>query len=294
MRFSGLRRVLAVLGVGVILAGMSACGGGGGGGGGGVGGAVLPIVPPSSSGGAPAQPQPSADGRVVSEVVTSSINGVQYPIDIFIPASYDAGSDTFPVIYALDGDARNGLPDTRFTNLKNVLLKRGTKSLLVGIGNTARRQEDYNFPGADAYHAFLVKDLIPFIEAKYRSDPKKRMLTGLSTSGNLAATALFLEAPDKLVFSYFISIEAAFWQQKDQNFALEQKMFDALGGKPLLATLILAHCGSGCNEDGVTAMYQRMAARGYVGLQLIETSFRSTHVGTDVLAFDDAMGRILP
>ena len=40
-------------------------------------------------------------------------------------------------------------------------------------------------------------------------------------------------------------------------------------------------------------MYQRMAARGYVGLQLIETSFNSTHVGSDVLAFDDAMARIL-
>jgi hypothetical protein len=35
-----------------------------------------------------------------------------------------------------------------------------------------------------------------------------------------------------------------------------------------------------------------MAARGYTGLQLLETSFNSTHVGTDVLAFEDAIVRI--
>ncbi|MGJ7536793.1 MULTISPECIES: alpha/beta hydrolase [unclassified Variovorax] len=288
MRLDWLRRALAALGVCVALAGVSACGGGGGGGGGG----GLPIVALPTTGGAPTQPVPSANGRVVSEVVTSSSNGVRYPVDVFIPASYDTGTDAFPSIYALDGDATNGLPDTRFTNLKNILLKRGTKSLLIGIGNTARRQEDYNFPGANAYHAFLTKDLIPFIESKYRTDPKKRMLTGLSTSGNLAATALFLEAPDSLAFSYFISIEAAFWQQKDQNFELEQKMFDALAGRPLPVTLILAHCDSGCNQDSVREMYQRMAARNYAGLQLLETSFASTHVGTDVLAFEDAIVRI--
>jgi predicted alpha/beta superfamily hydrolase len=290
MRLDWLRRALAAWSVCVVIAGVSACGGGGGGGG---GGASLPIValPPAGSS-TPTQPAASTNGRVVSDFVTSSSNGVRYPVDVFIPASYDAGTDAFPVIYALDGDATNGLPDTRFTNLKNVLIKRGTKSLLVGIGNTARRQEDYNFPGANKYHAFLAQDLVPFIEAKYRSDPKKRMLTGLSTSGNLAATALFLEAPDNLVFSYFVSIEAAFWQQRDDNFALEKKMFDALAGRPLPVTLILAHCESGCNQDEVRAMYQRMAARNYAGLTLLDTSFPSTHVGTDVLAFDDAISRI--
>ncbi|MEP6721912.1 MAG: alpha/beta hydrolase-fold protein [Variovorax sp.] len=288
MGFAGFRRVLAVFGSGLILAAMSACGGGGGGGGGG-GIAIVPLT-----GSAPAaQPAPAPTGRVVTETVRAKATGVSYVVEIFIPAAYDSSTDAFPSIYALDGDATNGLPNTRFGNLQNILLKRGTKALLIGIGGSARRQEDYNFPGATAYHDFLTKDLIPFIESKYRTDPKKRMLTGLSTSGNLAATALFLEAPDNLVFSYFISIEAAFWQQKAQNYELEQKMFDALAGRPLPVTLILAHCGSNCNQAEVKEMYQRMAGRGYVGLNLIETEFSSTHVGTDVLAFEDAMVRIL-
>ncbi|MCR6476296.1 alpha/beta hydrolase-fold protein [Variovorax sp. ZS18.2.2] len=268
----------------VILAGVSACGGGGGGGGG------LPILPPT--GGVPIQPGPSTSGRVVTDTFQSTANGVRYSIEIFIPTAYDSSSDAVPTIYALDGDATNGLPDTRFTNLKNILVKRGTKAILIGIGNSARRQEDYNFPGANAYHTFLAKELIPYVESKYRADPKKRMLTGLSTSGNLAATALFLEAPDNLVFSYFISIEAAFWQQETQNYDLEKKMFDALAGRPLPVTLILAHCVSGGNEPAVMAMYRRMAARGYAGLQLLDTAFDATHVGADVLAFEDAIVRI--
>jgi enterochelin esterase-like enzyme len=254
---------------------------------------VLPILPPAGTAPAQPAPAPSTESRLVTDSLTSSTTGVTYPISIYIPAGYDANTDAYPTIYALDGDATNGLNSTRFVNLSNVLVKRSAKAILIGIGNTARRQDDYNFPGAEAYHTFLVKQLIPYIDARYRADPKKRMLTGLSTSGNLAASALFLEAPDNLVFSYFISIEAAFWQQQSELYALEQKMFDALAGRPLPVTLILAHCASGCNQPVVSQMYQRMAARGYVGLQLIETSFNSTHVGSDVLAFDDAMARIL-
>ncbi|QSI31415.1 alpha/beta hydrolase [Variovorax sp. RKNM96] len=286
MRHEWLRRALAAMGSCVILAAVSACGGGGGGGGGG----GLPILPPT--GNVPTQPGPSAGGRVVADTFQSTALGAPYPIEIFIPTAYDNSSDAVPIIYALDGDATNGLPDTRFTNLKNILVKRGTKAILIGIGNSARRQEDYNFPGANAYHTFLTKELIPYVESKYRADPKKRMLTGLSTSGNLAATALFLEAPDNLVFSYFISVEAAFWQQETQNYDLEKKMFDALAGRPLPVTLILAHCVSGGNEPNVTAMYRRMAARGYAGLQLLDTAFDATHVGADVLAFEDAIVRI--
>lgn len=287
MGFEKLRRALAALGSCVVLAGVPACGGGGGSGGGG----GVPLLPPTGS--VPTQPPPSSNGRVVNEIVKSSTTGVSYPITIFIPAAYDAGTDAFPSIYALDGDATNGLPQTRFMNLRDILLKRGTKAILIGIGNTARRQEDYNFPGADAYHAFLTKDLIPLVESKYRTDPKMRMLTGLSTSGNLAATALFLEAPDNLVFSYFISIEAAFWQQQAHNYDLEKKMFDALAGRPLPVTLILAHCGASCNGPYVEEMYQRIADRHYAGLRLIETEFGAGHVGTDVLAFEDAIIRIL-
>jgi hypothetical protein len=89
-----------------------------------------------------------------------------------------------------------------------------------------------------------------------------------------------------------VSIEGAFWQQEAQNNDLEQKMFDALAGRPLPVTLILSSCADGCNQPYVKQLYQRMAARNYAGLSLLNTEFSTTHVGADVLAFEDAVVRI--
>ncbi|RST46776.1 alpha/beta hydrolase [Variovorax sp. MHTC-1] len=274
----------------LLLLLVAGCGGGGGG-----GGAAIPLATTDATGTTTPVQQPTS-GRVVSQSIKSAKTGATYNVEVFIPASYDANSDPYPTIYALDGDATFNLSETRFTNFRSILEKRGTKAILVGIGGTVRRQEDYNLPGAIAYHDFLSLELIPLIEARYRADPKKRMLSGLSTSGNLAATALFLEGAKELVFSYFISSEAAFWQQLQDVEALEQKMFDSLAGRPLPATLILAQCSDerSCNTKYVHAMYTRMAARNYVGLNLIETYFPANgHANMDLPAFEDAISRIV-
>ena len=276
----------------LLLFVVAGCGGGGDGG----GGAVLPLASSGTGAGTGTPAQQPSGGRVVSQSIRSAKNNTTYDITIFIPASYDASSERYPTIYALDGDAVFNLSQTRFNNFKSILEKRGTKAILVGIGGTARRQEDYNLPGAIAYHDFLTLELIPFVESQFRADPKTRMLSGLSTSGNLPATALFLEGGKELVFSHFLSSEAAFWQQREDLEKLEQKMFDTLAGKPLPATLILAQCSDErrCNTVQVHAMYTRMAARNYVDLKLIETYFADYgHADMDLPAFEDAISRIL-
>jgi len=172
----------------LLLFVVAGCGGGGDGG----GGAVLPLASSGTGAGTGTPAQQPSGGRVVSQSIRSAKNNTTYDITIFIPASYDASSERYPTIYALDGDAMFNLSQTRFNNFKSILEKRGTKAILVGIGGTARRQEDYNLPGAIAYHDFLTLELVPFVESQFRADPKTRMLSGLSTSGNLPATALFL------------------------------------------------------------------------------------------------------
>jgi predicted alpha/beta superfamily hydrolase len=264
--FVGLASVLVVC--------FAGCGGGGDTG-----------LPPAST---------QASGRVESLVVASQKVGFTYNIDVYLPAGYDTGSTPYPVIYALDGDSRFDGTNTRFDNFREIMRSKGTNAILVGIGGTARRQTDYNFPGATAFHDFLTLELVPLIDARFRTNPGKRILSGISTSGNLAATALFLEAPTQLVFSHFISAEGAFWQQTDTVYTLEEQMFNATKGKNIGATLILALANGApaTNATYVHDLFVRVDARHYAGLKLLETSFPTGHVAADNPSFDDALNKI--
>lgn len=255
---------------------------------------MISALPACGGGGSDAsETLPASVGRLVALQVGSGRVGFTYPVTVFVPASYETSTEPCPTIYANDGDAPFVPGTTRFATLQNVLVARGTRAILVGIGAYERRQTDYNFPGAVAYHDFITLELIPLIESRFRCDPRRRMLTGLSTGGSFAATALFVEAPATRFFSVYLSVEAAFWQQLDQNNLLEQQMATAVGSAPLPATLILARSslGAGTNAVYVTDMYNRIAARHYAGFTLLQTVFDATHAGTDVPAFDDAITR---
>jgi hypothetical protein len=306
-------RAFVFVGGWALLLGMWSCGGGGGG-----GGAVLPIAtvgsapPPSSTPDVPATPAvpdqpatpdapaepPVATSRVVSDTIVSAKTGATYPIDIYLPASYDGGSPaSYPVIYAMDGDAVFNPPGTRFSNFKDILDTRRTQAILVGIGGTSRREDDYTLPGARAYHDFLTLELVPFIEARYRADVNKRLLTGLSLSGSMAGIALFLEgAAGNLTFSHFLSFEGAYDHQGAEYDNLEQQMHDALGGRPLPATLVLTRCDhpTECNSGPVNSIFQRLVGRMYQGLTVEETTYATTHTGTDIPSFTDTIAKVLP
>jgi len=316
-------RAFVCVGGWALVLGMSSCGGGGGGGG---GGAVLPIgtvgtapppsdvpvappappapdtpaAPPPAAPPAPDEPAepPAATSRVVSDSIVSAKTGATYPLDIYLPASYDGGSPaSYAVIYAMDGDGIFNPPSTRFSNFKDILDNRRTEAILVGIGGTARREQDYTLPGARAYHDFLTLELVPFIEARYRADATRRLLTGLSLSGSMAGIALFLEgAAGNLVFSHFLSFEGAYDHQGPEYENLEQQMHDALNGRPLPATLILTRCDhpTECNAGPVDSIFRRLLGRVYQGLAVEEKTYSTTHTGTDIPSFSDAIAKLLP
>ena len=317
MQLGQRMRAFVWVGSWALALGMWSCGGGGGGGG---GGAFVPVAtvappadtpattPPPEAPAAPPEPAPEpvpvapaesppATSRVVSDTITSAKTGASYALEIYLPASYDGGSAAYPVIYAMDGDGVFNPPNTRFADLRNIIEQRRTEAILVGIGGTARREQDYAMPGAVPYHDFLALELVPFIEARYRADAKQRMLSGLSLSGSMAGIALFLEgAAGSLTFSHFLAFEGAFAFQTAEYESLEQQMHDALGGRPLPATLVLTRCDNPdeCNFEPVGRMHARLVARGYPGLSIIEATYSTTHTQTDIPSFADAIARLLP
>jgi len=269
-------RAAAAAGICALSVVLGGCGGGGG-------------------GGSAAAPVASDATQTISLKITSNQNRSTYPIQVFLPASYKTGNTAYPIIYATDGDDPFTVPgSTRFERFRGVLARRGTDAILVGIGNSADRQIDYNFPGANAYLEFLQSELIPFIESQYRVDGKRRALSGLSTGGSFVLTTFLKQAPDQLTFSYFLSSEAAIWQQTGIVEDLEKALFLRAAGKVIPATLILAHSEQGGNSPYVNAMYRQLASRNYQGLKLSEPAFPYGHAPMDLPAFESAVASLFP
>lgn len=235
-------------------------------------------------------------GQVVNSTFRSEATGYTYPIQVFLPQSYATGTATLPVIYATEGDAPFGPSGAgsraRFDTFKQVMQRRGTQAILVGIGGTERRATDFLLPGASAYLDFIARELAPSIERQYRADPKHRALSGLSHGGYFVVAALVLQGQSgSLSFSHYLSTDSSFGGHWDRSAYLEfEKSID---GKALPATLFLAGAKD-FNGPLVSALYAQMAAQVHPGLTLLHAEYNTSHVGSDLPAFEEALERFLP
>jgi hypothetical protein len=266
--------------LGIILAiFLGACGGGGGGGGSDGGTGVIP---------------PPPVGRVETLLVPSTNTGYNYPISVYLPPQYDANAQArLPVIFAVDGDAFFGYDGniSRFDALKLVLQQRGTAAILVGVGGTIRRNADFLPFGSIPYHLFLTQELVPTIDARYRTDTSRRVLSGLSYGGTIVFLSFTYEGATTPTFRYFWSTETAAPNGFPQQlFDAEAAMFSAVQGRPVPVTLFLAGANN-FNGPLVGQLYNQVLSRHYAGLDLEQVTYATTHVGADVPAFNEALTR---
>ena len=136
--------------------------------------------------------------------IDSKILGEARSVLIRTPASYATGARSYPVLYLTDGDRQ--LPHTAATI--DFLTREGRmpEVILVGITNTDRTRDltpthvdqtaldgqQFRFPtsgGADKFLSFIETELIPYVEANYRTEPF-RILAGHSFGGLFAMHAL--------------------------------------------------------------------------------------------------------
>ena len=277
------RRAVGALTLVIALAG---CGGGGG------GGSSLPVVPPTTQPTAPATPAaPSSASRIENTTLQSASTGALYSIQIYLPPGYDAAATaTYPTIYVTDGDARFNLGESRFSNFANILERLGKKAVLIGIGGTSRRNSDFLPPGDQNYHSFLTSELVPLVESKYRADPAKRMLSGLSNGGIFTASAFFMEASAQLVFRYFLAFEGDYGPYSRSQ---EQRMFELVGNREIPATILLAYGSTSGGATPASSLSGQLTARNYKGLQVILAGYPGGHTPMDLPAFEDAVHRFV-
>jgi predicted alpha/beta superfamily hydrolase len=133
--------------------------------------------------------------------------GMEYQLSVWLPESYAASGQRYPVIYVLDGDFTFGLATALLPFM--ALIDRVSEMIIVGIGYNRSlaewfklRELDFKIPEvqddppdshADRFLAVMQHELIPFIEANYRTDPRERTLSGYSSSGFFAVYTLVNE-----------------------------------------------------------------------------------------------------
>jgi predicted alpha/beta superfamily hydrolase len=167
----------------------------------------------------------------------SALRGRAYHLSVALPDSYKASTQAYPVIYVLDGDFNFGVAAglTRFSNaFRNV-----PELIIVGIGYdmattdefAALRDLDFDIPGvpgaspdsvSNLFLDALTQEIVPFIDANYRTIPADRCLQGYSSGGFFVLYALF-QRPD--AFQRYISGSAIlnatydYWIRHDARLA---------------------------------------------------------------------------
>jgi len=133
--------------------------------------------------------------------LTSRILGEERVLAVVTPASYAHGQQRYPVLYLTDAETQLGHARATVEFLsRNGLLP---EMVLVGILNTSRTrdltptrgssEEQPRFPtagGGERFLDFIERELIPFIDARYRTLPM-RVYAGHSFGGLLGLHALF-------------------------------------------------------------------------------------------------------
>ena len=170
----------------------------------------------------------------ISTSLESELLGEQRPYKVYLPPSYQSSSNTFPVIYLLDGDIH------RFKGFVGVLesLSTGTlgnqvrQAIVVALPNTDRSRDltpsalkEWKFKNrvldtfektgsANKFSEFLEKELIPVIESSYRTS-NKRVLVGESFGGLFASHVLLHSS--SLFSDYLIIDPTALWDNDYLN-----------------------------------------------------------------------------
>ena len=145
----------------------------------------------------------SATGADLSTVsVRSSCMSTNIEAGILLPASYaGSASRRYSVIYFLDGHGGNG-KRLFYDFYKEDLMKLCDKFdvIMVAVGGVNTWYFDSPAKKEVKWQSFLTKELIPYVDAKYRSVAKRggRAITGLSMGGHGALYTAFRH-PDMFI-----------------------------------------------------------------------------------------------
>ena len=168
---------------------------------------------------------------LIREIIHSSILLEERPIRIQLPRAYEQSESQYPVLFILDAEHEEhfkwSLETTELLTAKGQI----PEMIIVGIENT-NRLRDMSVPvfeyegktvvgGAEKFLGFLEKELIPFINDKYRTSTS-RILYGVSAT---ATFSIFTMVTQPTVFDAYVAASPSFFVNYDIINANARKYF---------------------------------------------------------------------
>lgn len=175
-------------------------------------------------------PKPLAT-NVVEHKLSSKLMGREMPYRVVLPAGYQDAKATsrHPVIYLLHGLTGHFNNWTDITKVSGYALS--NKFIIVTPEGDNGWYTDSVSKPTDKYESYIVKELIPEIDAKFRTiaDRENRMIAGLSMGG-YGATKFGLKYPEmfSLIGAFSGALGAASFTEK--NSAMAGRGIDAIMG----------------------------------------------------------------
>jgi putative tributyrin esterase len=169
------------------------------------------IIAPQSRSADARQPITASSARQISAPVATpeakyetlaakSLDGTALPFRIWLPSDYALSSKSYPVLYLLHGLTGNEDDWWKRSNLAMYLTRYHLIVVTPGVGDSwyANSASDQHA----RYEDVIIRDLIPYIDANYRTIAKRegRAIAGLSMGG-LGAMKFALRYPQLFVFA---------------------------------------------------------------------------------------------
>ena len=156
-----------------------------------------------------------------SLVIYSTFVKEDRKINVWTPPIYSDSSVSLPVLYMPDGGTKEDFPHIVATLAKLIKEHKIPAIMLVGIENTVRgrdltgesqvkEHEEYNIPmtdGAKDFRAFIIEELIPEINRRYRTTERKGIV-GESLAGLFVMETFFLMPAS---FDFYIAMDPSLW-----------------------------------------------------------------------------------
>ncbi|HRN25426.1 MAG: T9SS type A sorting domain-containing protein [Ignavibacteriaceae bacterium] len=158
-------------------------------------------------------------GTLTTKILYSTNVGTNYQLNIYLPPGYDTlSTESYPTVYFQDGAEYISL-GSAVKVIDNLLDSNKIQPVIAVFVTPNNRNEEYAGTKRDQYRLFFVDELVPYIDANYKTklDPKKRIVLGDSFGGNISALISY-NHPE--VFGLCGLHSAAFWANNYEAYNL--------------------------------------------------------------------------